>query len=251
MAALQHGLDRRERADAAGDRLRDAGELQRQFGDDAERALRADDQAGQVVAGRGFLGAPRRGHHLAVRHHHFERQHVVLHRAVAHRVGAGAARRRHAAERGVGAGIDREEQALVAQIFVERLAGDAGLDHAVEVLGVHRQHLVHVAEVDRDAAVRRVDVAFERGAGAERDDRHADAPRRCGRSPARPRSICGNTTASGGWFSIQVTVLPCCSRTACEVTTRLPNFAASAPSAASIGLASRGSCASVAALHRH
>ena len=34
---------------------------------------------------------------------------------------------------------------------------------------------------------------------------------------------CGNTTASGGWFSIQVTVLPCCSRTACEVTTRLPN----------------------------
>ena len=36
---------------------------------------------------------------------------------------------------------------------------------------------------------------------------------------------CGNTTASGGWFSIQVTVLPCCSRTAREVTTRLPKRA--------------------------
>ena len=43
---------------------------------------------------------------------------------------------------------------------------------------------------------------------------------------------CGNTTASGGWFSIQVSVLPCCSRTACEVTTRLPNAAVSSPIAA-------------------
>jgi len=45
---------------------------------------------------------------------------------------------------------------------------------------------------------------------------------------------CGNTTASGGWFSIQVTVLPCCWRTACDVTSRLPNWAASARTAASI-----------------
>ena len=36
---------------------------------------------------------------------------------------------------------------------------------------------------------RRIDVAFERGAGAERDDRHRDAWRRCARSAARPRSI--------------------------------------------------------------
>jgi hypothetical protein len=33
----------------------------------------------------------------------------------------------HAAERGVGAGIDREEQAGVAQVLVELLARDAGL----------------------------------------------------------------------------------------------------------------------------
>src|SRR6185503_1102138 len=37
--------------------------------------------------------------------------------------------------------------------------------------------------------------------------------------------LCGKTTASGGWFAIQVTVLPCCSRTACDVTTRLPKAA--------------------------
>ena len=126
--------------------------LQRHLGDDAERAFRADEQPREVVAGRRFLGAARGRDQLAVGEHHFERQHVVLHGAVAHRVGAGAARRRHAAERGVGAGIDREEQALVAQMLVELLARDAGLDHAVEVLGMDGEHPVHVAEVDRDAA---------------------------------------------------------------------------------------------------
>ena len=50
---------------------------------------------------------------------------------------------------------------------------------------------------------------------------------------------CGNTTASGAWFSIQVVVLACCSRTACEVTSRLPNCAASAAMTALIAAGSR------------
>ena len=87
------------------------------LGDDAERALRADEQPRQVVAGGGFLRARLRGRdHLAIGEHDLQRQHVVPHGAVAHRIGARGARRRHAAERGVGAGIDREEQALVAQM---------------------------------------------------------------------------------------------------------------------------------------
>src|SRR4249919_1580093 len=52
---------------------------------------------------------------------------------------------------------------------------------------------------------------------------------------AQIRTICctssvlwGKTTASGGWLVIQVTVLPCCSRTACDVTTRFPKAAVSA-----------------------
>ena len=57
-------------------------------------------------------------------------------------------------ERGVGAGIDREEEAGGADVFVELLARDAGLHHDVEVGLVDRQHLVHAAEVERDAAVR-------------------------------------------------------------------------------------------------
>jgi hypothetical protein len=36
---------------------------------------------------------------------------------------------------------------------------------------MHRQDAVHVLQVDRDAAERRVGMALERGAGAERDHR--------------------------------------------------------------------------------
>ena len=46
---------------------------------------------------------------------------------------------------------------------------------AVEVFRMHRQHPVHVAEVDRDAAERRVDAPFEGCPGAEGNDRHAAA----------------------------------------------------------------------------
>ena len=38
---------------------------------------------------------------------------------------------------------------------------------------MNREHLVHVAQIDRDAAGGRVDLALERGAGAEGDDGHA------------------------------------------------------------------------------
>ena len=76
--------------------------------------------------------------------------------------------------RGIGAGVDGEEQAVVAQVLVQRLAGHAGLDHAVEVLGVHGQHAVHARGVDRDAAVGGVDVALQRRAGAVGDDRARD-----------------------------------------------------------------------------
>ncbi len=55
---------------------------------------------------------------------------------------------------------------------VELLAGDAGLHRAVQVFGVDLQNLVHLHHVDRHAALDGDDMAFERGAGAERHDRH-------------------------------------------------------------------------------
>jgi xanthine dehydrogenase iron-sulfur cluster and FAD-binding subunit A len=64
-----------------------------------------------------------------------------------------------------------EEQPGVAQIAVELLAGNPGLDPAIQVVGIDLDDLVHVAHVDGDAAVQRRHLALERGAGAERDDR--------------------------------------------------------------------------------
>ena len=57
--------------------------------------------------------------------------------------------------------------------LVQLQARDAGFDRRVEIVDADAQHVVHLAQIDRDAAVDRVDVAFERRAGAERDDRHA------------------------------------------------------------------------------
>ena len=58
-------------------------------------------------------------------------------------------------------------------MLVELLAGDARLDDAVEILGVDGEDAVHAQQVDRDAAAGGVEVALERRADAEGDDRHA------------------------------------------------------------------------------
>ena len=60
-------------------------------------------------------------------------EHVLAHRAVAHRVGARGARRRHAAQRRVRARIDREEQAGGAELALSCLRVTPGLHAAVEI----------------------------------------------------------------------------------------------------------------------
>jgi hypothetical protein len=59
-------------------------------------------------------------------------------------------------------------------VLVQRLAGDAGLDHAIQILGMNFENSIHVAQVDADAAGGRVDLPLQRGAGAERDHGNAE-----------------------------------------------------------------------------
>ena len=148
-------------------------QAQADLGDHAERALGADEQAREVVARRRFACAAARADDAAVGEHHGEPEHVLAHRAVAHRVGARRAGRGHAADAGIGAGIDREEQPGIAQLGIELLARDAGLYQAVEVGGVDLAHGVHLHEIEGDAAAQRGDVALERCAGAVGDHGHA------------------------------------------------------------------------------
>jgi hypothetical protein len=62
-----------------------------------------------------------------------------------------------------------------ARVVVELLARDARLHDRVEVLLVHREHLVHAAHVDAHAALHGEDVAFQGRAHAVGDHRHAVA----------------------------------------------------------------------------
>ena len=148
-------------------------QAQRGLGDQPERALGADEQPREVVAGRRLAGARARAHDLAVGVDHGEREDVLAHRAVAHRGRPGRAGGDHPADRRVRAGVDGEEHALGPQPVVERPARDAGLHGHVHVLHRQAQDAVHLARVDAHAAVERGDVALERRAGAERDDRRA------------------------------------------------------------------------------
>ena len=99
------------------------------------------------------------------------------HAAVAHRRRAARVRRRHAAERRVGARVDREPEPVRPRGRLELRPRHAGLDGRREVVGAQRDDRVHPRQVEADAAVQRDHVAFEARAGAERHDGHAGGVR--------------------------------------------------------------------------
>ena len=95
----------------------------RQLRDHRQCPLRADEEPGQVVAGRGLARAAAGADDAAVREHRLEREHVRAHLPVAHRGRARRIRRRHPAERRIGPRIDREEEAVLARPRVRARAG--------------------------------------------------------------------------------------------------------------------------------
>ena len=178
--AADRVAQRRERTDGGRHRLGRGLDAQGDLADQPERALRADEQPRQVVAGRRLARPRARAQDLAIGADDDEREHVLAHRAVANGRRARRAGGDHAAERRVSAGVDREEDALGAQRLVELAARDARFHADVEVVDGQAKDAVHLAHVDADPPVQRLDVALERAAGAEGDDRrlvtgaHAD-----------------------------------------------------------------------------
>ena len=159
----------------------------------------------------------------AVGKHHGQAEHVLAHRPVANGGRARGARRGHAADRRVGAGIDRKHQAGVLQVRIELEPRQAGLDRNVEILGAEPQHPRHARQIDRDAAVDGVDVAFERAAHAERHDRHAVLGAELDDRRRLLRWTVGKTTASGSPGACHDSPWLWCSRTESDVETRSPS----------------------------
>ena len=156
------------------DVLRNRMQPQRQLGDHAERPLGADEQAGEVVPGRALHRARPGAHHAPAREHDLERQHVRAHTAVSHRCRAACIRRRHAAERGVGARVDREPEPVRANGRLELRTRHAWPDRRREIVRTNRDDLVHPRQIEADPTVQRDHVPFEARARTERHDRHAD-----------------------------------------------------------------------------
>lgn len=100
---------------------------------------------------------------------------ILAHRAVADGIGARRAGGRHAAEGGVRARVDGEEEPGVLDRRIELLAGHAGLDGRGQIVLVHRQDPVHPGQVDGDTALDRHDVPFDRRPSAVGDDGDAMA----------------------------------------------------------------------------
>ena len=146
-------------------------ELERQLRDDAERALRADHQVQQAVAGAGLAHGLAELHDSAVGQHHGHGQHVVARDAVLH--GAHAARvRGHVAAHGRGllARVGRIHQAVRERVGRKVAQQHAGLDVHDEVVHVIGEDLIHARRAQHHAAAQRHASADEARAGAARRD---------------------------------------------------------------------------------
>ncbi len=176
-ANRDHRLDRRLDGWEGGDHRADVGhdrhQLERRFGDHAERALATDEQMQQIVAARLLDRARSDLDQPPVGQRDLHPQHVILARAELDRADSGGVIRQHPADGGVRAGIGREEQAVADEFGVQVLVADAGLHSHLKIVGVYLHDLVHLFQRQQNAAVDRDGVAFQPGADAPGRDRDA------------------------------------------------------------------------------
>ena len=160
----RHGLAARDRAEAHGG-----------LDDDAERALGAREQGGEVVPRDALDGAMAGAEQPPVGEHHREAEHRLAGDAVLRAEQTAGVRGDVAADRGDGAArrVGREPEAERCERVVELAVEHARLDHG-ELVGLgDLEDAVHARHVEHDRAGARDGAARESGAGAARHDRRA------------------------------------------------------------------------------
>ena len=65
-----------------------------------------------------------------------------------------------------------KEKPGVAEVLIQLFTSDTGLHPAVQVFRIHFKDLIHIGEIDSDAAAQRLYVPFKRSTGPEGDDGH-------------------------------------------------------------------------------
>ena len=152
-------------------------EPQHGAGDDAERALRADEQLGEVVAGVVLAEPAQPVPHPAVGQHDLEAEHQLAGHAVAQHRGAAGVGREVAADGAAALGAQRHREEPVDLLGRRLHVGqhDAGVDGDGAGDRVDLAHAAHPAEGEHDLAARRVGhpAADQPGVAALRHDRHA------------------------------------------------------------------------------
>ena len=145
------------------------------LGDDAQRAFAADQQAGQIEAGRVVDRAEL--HDRAVAQHDLDAEHVIDRHAVLERVRSAGVRGHVAADRAgaLARRVGGEVIAGAGQRLGEPQVGHARLDHRHAIAEVDLENLVHAREHDHHAAADRQAAAGQARARPARDRpaRHA------------------------------------------------------------------------------
>ena len=152
-------------------------------GDDAQRALGADDQSHQVVARR-VGGAAADLHHLAIGQHDFEPERVVGRHAVAQRVRSARVFADVATDRArlLARRIGHVRQSKLGDGLAEAQVDHAWLDDGPQIVDVDLEDPSHSRQTDEHAALRGDRAARQTRARAARRVRHAQR----GGTRARP-----------------------------------------------------------------
>ena len=159
--------------------------------DDAERALRARQERGEVVAGHALHGAVPGAQQPPVGEHDREPEHRLAGHAVLRAQQAAGVRRDVAADRRDRAarGVGREPEAERGERVVEVAVQHARLDDG-ELVGLgDLEDAVHARDVEHDRAGARDGAAGEAGARSARHDRACRWRGRCASRPARRRRM--------------------------------------------------------------
>ena len=168
------------------------------LGHERERALGADDELREVVAGGRLHELAAGADDLAGSEHRFETEHLMARHAVLHRAHAARVGRDVAAEaRRALAREHRIHETVRPRRLVELVERHARLHHGDVVLEIDLDDLVHAFERHDDAAVGRDARAREPGARTACGERNAGVGGELDDSRRPRRWFPGFTTASG------------------------------------------------------